>query len=143
MTGYTLWGRAGWGSAIVEAQLAWYGLPFTFEPVEDLFRTPDASANPYAGLLAYADRFIVTGDSISMISEAVTSEKKVMVFNFGKNGLPDKHRRFQEFLYKEGAAVPARVHDFKDRYRETLEISPSGLAQSERERLLRALKEIL
>ena len=32
--GYTLWGRAGWGSTIVEAQLVWYGLPFTFEPVE-------------------------------------------------------------------------------------------------------------
>ena len=31
---YKLWGRAGWGSAIVEAQLAWYGLPYTLEPVE-------------------------------------------------------------------------------------------------------------
>jgi GST-like protein len=43
MTGYKLWGRAGWGSTIVEAQLVWYGLPFTFEPVEDLFRTPGAA----------------------------------------------------------------------------------------------------
>ena len=41
---YKLYGRAGWGSTIVEAQLAWYGLPFTFEAVEDLFRTPDAAA---------------------------------------------------------------------------------------------------
>ena len=38
MSDYKLWGRAGWGSALVEAQLAWYGLPFTFEPVGDLFR---------------------------------------------------------------------------------------------------------
>lgn len=44
MSGYKLWGRAGWGSTIVEAQLVWYGLPYTFEPVEDLFRTPDADA---------------------------------------------------------------------------------------------------
>jgi GST-like protein len=44
MSGYKLWGRAGWGSTIVEAQLVWYGLPFTFEAVEDLFRTPDAAA---------------------------------------------------------------------------------------------------
>ena len=44
MSGYKLWGRAGWGSTIVEAQLVWYGLPYTFEPVEDLFRTPDAAA---------------------------------------------------------------------------------------------------
>jgi GST-like protein len=40
---YKLWGRAGWGSTIVEAQLVWYGLPFTFEAVEDLFRTPGAA----------------------------------------------------------------------------------------------------
>lgn len=44
MSGYKLWGRAGWGSTIVEAQLVWYGLPHAFEPVEDLFRTPDAAA---------------------------------------------------------------------------------------------------
>jgi GST-like protein len=44
MADYMLWGRAGWGSTIVEAQLVWYGLPYTFEPVEDLFRTPDADA---------------------------------------------------------------------------------------------------
>ena len=44
MPDYKLWGRAGWGSTLVEAQLVWYGLPYTFEPVEDLFRTPDAAA---------------------------------------------------------------------------------------------------
>lgn len=37
-----LYGRAGWGSAIVEAQLAWYGLPFTVEPVGDLLRDPES-----------------------------------------------------------------------------------------------------
>jgi GST-like protein len=44
MADYKLWGRAGWGSTIVEAQLVWYGLPYTFEAVDDLFRTPDADA---------------------------------------------------------------------------------------------------
>ena len=41
---YRLWGRPGWGSAIVEAQLAWYGLPFEVEPVEDLFKDAEAAA---------------------------------------------------------------------------------------------------
>ena len=41
---YRLWGRPGWGSAIVEAQLAWYGLPFEVEPVDDLFKNPEAAA---------------------------------------------------------------------------------------------------
>ena len=35
---YKLYGRAGWGSAIVEAQLEWYGLPFQFEALGDLFK---------------------------------------------------------------------------------------------------------
>ena len=43
MADYKLWGRAGWGSTIVEAQLVWYRLPYTFEAVEDLFRTPGAA----------------------------------------------------------------------------------------------------
>lgn len=37
MSGFILHGRPGWGSAIVEAQLAWYGLPFEFVDSGDLF----------------------------------------------------------------------------------------------------------
>ena len=33
---YTLYGRPRWGSTLVEAQLVWYGLPFTYETVGDL-----------------------------------------------------------------------------------------------------------
>jgi GST-like protein len=39
---YTLWGRPGWGSAIVEAQLDWYGLAFKFEALGDLFKDAEA-----------------------------------------------------------------------------------------------------
>jgi GST-like protein len=41
---YTLHARAGWGSAIVEAQLAWYGLPFAIAEVDDLFESAAARA---------------------------------------------------------------------------------------------------
>jgi len=37
-----LYARAGWGSVIVEAQLAWYGLAHTIEPVGDLYKDGDA-----------------------------------------------------------------------------------------------------
>ena len=37
---YTLYGRPRWGSTLVEAQLVWYGLPFTYETVGDLLRDP-------------------------------------------------------------------------------------------------------
>jgi GST-like protein len=36
---YKLFARPGWGSAIVEAQLAWYGLPFATEDLDDLFKS--------------------------------------------------------------------------------------------------------
>lgn len=41
-TGFVLYGRPGWGSAIVEAQLAWYGLPFRFEDCGDLLSSAEA-----------------------------------------------------------------------------------------------------
>lgn len=70
---YKLFGRAGWGSAIVEAQLAWYGLPFVFEPVGDLFKEPDARArlekvNP----LAQVPTLVLPDGTIMSESAAIT-----------------------------------------------------------------------
>jgi GST-like protein len=39
---YKLYGRPGWGSVLVEAQLAWYGLPYEFVTVDDLFKSAAA-----------------------------------------------------------------------------------------------------
>lgn len=41
---YRLFGRTGWGSALIEAQLVWYGWPFEFEEVGDLFKSAEARA---------------------------------------------------------------------------------------------------
>jgi GST-like protein len=41
---YKLYARPGWGSALVEAQLAWYGLPFELDEVDDLFKSAEARA---------------------------------------------------------------------------------------------------
>ena len=70
---YKLYGRAGWGSTIVEAQLVWYGLPFTFEPVGDLFREPDArgrleKVNP----LAQVPTLVMPDGSVMSESAAIT-----------------------------------------------------------------------
>ena len=68
----TLYGELGWGSAIVEAQLAWYGFEYELEQVGDLFKSADAqyadarrrlvSANPLAQVptLVLADGTIMT-----------------------------------------------------------------------------------
>lgn len=52
---FKLFARPGWGSVIVEAQLAWYGLDYTIEDLDDLFKSADARAklqpfNPVAQL---------------------------------------------------------------------------------------------
>ncbi len=52
---YTLFARAGWGSVIVEAQLALYGLSYRLEEVGDLFASSEArdalsAVNPLAQL---------------------------------------------------------------------------------------------
>jgi GST-like protein len=39
---YRLFARPGWGSALVEAQLAWYGLPYEIENLDDLFKSTEA-----------------------------------------------------------------------------------------------------
>ena len=73
MSNYKLWGRAGWGSTLVEAQLVWYGLPFSFEPVGDLFKEPDARAkletvNP----LAQVPTLILPNGAVMSESAAIT-----------------------------------------------------------------------
>ena len=45
--------------------------------------SPDAEANPFLGLLALADAFIVTGESMSMAAEACSTGKPVHLFDMG------------------------------------------------------------
>jgi len=44
---------------------------------------PADPANPYLGMLAWADRLIVSGDSIAMLSEACATGKPVQMFDLG------------------------------------------------------------
>ncbi len=50
-----------------------------------LFRwSPQASHNPYMGYLGLADAIVVTGESISMLTEACATAKPLYIFAFGK-----------------------------------------------------------
>jgi len=59
--------------------------------------------NPYLAILGYADFFIITGDSVSMISECCSSGKPVYVFDEKEISAP-KHRRFHQSLFEENYA---------------------------------------
>ncbi len=56
-------------------------------------RFDSGSENPYLGILALADRFVVTGDSASMLTEACASGKPVHLFR-----LPERPNRKMRFL---------------------------------------------
>ncbi len=58
------------------------------------------SANPYFGILALADSFIVTCDSVNMVSEAATTGKPVQVVELA--GGSAKFKRFHDSLRREG-----------------------------------------
>ncbi len=59
--------------------------------------------NPYLGLLGCADGIIVTGDSLSMCTEACVSGKPVYIFA-NPTVAPAKHRTLHAELYKRGMA---------------------------------------
>jgi len=70
---YTLYGRTGWGSALIEAQLAWYGLPFDLVEVGNLFtdeaaRASLARVNP----LAQVPTLVLPNGAIVTESAAIT-----------------------------------------------------------------------
>ena len=60
-----------------------------------LFRwQPDATENPYRALLGLADRFVVTGDSVSMIVEVARQGKPLAIFPLPETASPwDRLRR--------------------------------------------------
>ena len=66
-----------------------------------LFRWGDAGPNPYAGFLAWADAVAVTGDSVSMLSEAGATGAPVLVATREEG----RHRRLAESLIAAGVAA--------------------------------------
>lgn len=59
--------------------------------------------NPYFAILAKADFFVITGDSVSMISECCSTGKPVYIFDEAEISSP-KHRRFHQELVAKNYA---------------------------------------
>lgn len=68
-------------------------------------RWGDAGENPYLGFLALADAVVVTGDSISMCSEACASGAPVYIFARDEF-VTEKYARLHRELYDLGFARP-------------------------------------
>ncbi|NOG71968.1 mitochondrial fission ELM1 family protein [Roseicella sp. DB1501] len=67
-----------------------------------LHRWGEAGPNPYAGFLAWAEAIIVTGDSVSMLSEAMATAAPLFIADPG--GLGPRHLRLGESLVAAGEA---------------------------------------
>ena len=67
--------------------------------------TPDRDANPYLGFLGLADAVVVTGDSMSMLTEATTTGRPVYVFS-PPGWARGPHARYHAALARAGAARP-------------------------------------
>jgi hypothetical protein len=75
------------------------GLATVLEVPHYLYRWGSAEENPYRGLLAVADAFIVTGESMSMLAEASATARPLYIFDPG-DGDVDWWRLPHSYRYK-------------------------------------------
>lgn len=88
-----LYGRRGWGSALIEAQLDWYGIDYEFEAVGDLFRSAEArrklaETNPISQVpaLVLDDGTVMTESAAITLLLAETTENDSLVPSPGSPG---------------------------------------------------------
>lgn len=80
--------------------------------VAHAFRWGDEGDNPFFGYLAHADAIIVTGDSVSMASEACASGAPVFIYA-PPELITDKHARLHRHLFALGMAAPLEDGHFR------------------------------
>ena len=73
--------------------------PFFIEP-----DTPSALTDPYQAILALSDLLIVTADSFSMVCEAASSGRRVIVLTLSEKTLR-KPKRYKVYEYMEQQAI--------------------------------------
>jgi mitochondrial fission protein ELM1 len=68
--------------------------------------TPDDPSNPYLGLLAHADAFVITGDSESMIAEAASLGRPVAIYALPVRGSFRVLSALREWVWRRATAKP-------------------------------------
>lgn len=70
-----------------------------------VYRPDDGGENPYRGILGLADAVVVTGDSVSMASEAAAAGVPLFIFSPPGFAIP-KHEALHRALYRLDVARP-------------------------------------
>jgi len=98
------------------------------------------------GILGLSDMVIVSGESISMVSEAVSSGKPVIVFMpWEKGKIKPKYQSFLDRMAKEGLIVFAESENIYEAIGKQFELSgekPESVLLKDRDTLLEAVKKI-
>ncbi len=68
--------------------------------------TPDDPSNPYLGLLAHADAFVITGDSESMLAEATSLGRPVAIYPLPVRASFRTLSAFREWAWRRATAKP-------------------------------------
>ena len=125
-------------SAMVKEELA--GLPCTKLL---LIANESNLENVTYGMLALSDVALVTEDSVSMVSEAVSAGKSVLVMQLGNGKLPKKHNRFHQALASSALVKLADATNFSTQLaamngvqRENITLRQSQLIQEALRKLL-------
>jgi mitochondrial fission protein ELM1 len=82
----------------------------TLKGPQFVYRWPSSEPNPFRGLLACGDEFVVTGDSMSMLAEASATGKPVYLFDFSDLGPSPSALRWKPFVHRLAMSVgPVRM----------------------------------
>lgn len=96
------------------------------------------------GMMALAEVLIVTEDSISMISEAIASGKKVVVLTLSTRDLPVKHQRFQNLLVQKAAVTSGSAEELENILLQSdRQTAGSEVLEAEQQALQRRLEAML
>ena len=138
---YRLFARPGWGSALVETQLAWYCLPYEIEDLDDLFKSTTARerlrlVNPLAQVptLLLPDGQVLTESAAITLHLADATQSADLVPGPGEKRLsrcqrlPDLHLRRRSRSLRRGRSSAAGFRD--ERRRLSREIMAAGRSGS-------------
>lgn len=112
-----------------------------------LFITPDTSSeleDPYQTILALSDLLIVTADSFSMVCEAASSGRKVVVLMLSKEKvrLP---KRYEVYRYMEEHSIVSRcrLDDLETHITKTLTSDVSNKPLQDTETVVEAIRQLV
>ena len=82
----------------------------TLKGPQFVYRWPSSEPNPFRGMLACGDEFVVTGDSMSMLAEASATGKPVYLFDFSDAAPTVSALRWKPLVHRLAMSIgPVRM----------------------------------